>query len=355
MTWRVWVEEKPSGKFLVRRRHSSGHNLPSKTCSTKSLANELEKNWARELEYKDLGITDPKRSTAAAMKEFIDELIKNDQEEYPKGFYVVSKEFLATRPTFGDITRGAIVDYRTDLTKTALKPITINGRLRHLSAWLTWCVEQGYLAESPFKNIRMFEVTREPKFIVDSDIQRIDKTATGNMKLAWRINYTTGMRQKNLRHIQGIHIEGDTIAIPRPKGRRPLLAPIYPEVRALLPNPLPKGHLFPEYVGKKGKWRLNRQFDHLKSKAKVQGHVTWHGARHTFIKDALQSGLTTGEVMDFTGHVSPQSMDPYRHFEMERLMSRHRLIQKHRVKRAKENGGQIVGKLPQNLKSSEIS
>jgi hypothetical protein len=50
------------------------------------------------------------------------------------------------------------------------------------------------------------------------------------------------------------------------------------------------------------------------------------------VKDALQAGLTTFEVMAYTGHVSPISMKPYAHFETQRLRERHRLIRIHRRK-----------------------
>lgn len=326
MGWRVWSEDKPSGKFLVRRRHSSGRSLPSKTCSTKSLANELKKNWRRELEYKDLGLTDPRRATAPDMIQFLDELEAAGQEDYAIKMRSVLGGFLADKPTYENLTRESIIEYRTR-SIAEVGTATVKGRLRHLSAWLSWCVQQGFLSVSPFVNIKIPDYEPEPKFLTDKETMQIDGAASGRIKLAWRLAYTTGLRQRNVRQMRGDQIENGFAIVPRTKKKRPILAPLDPRVLELLPRPTPPGPLFPAWCGgKEGRFALDRAFRVLRAKAGVRKGITWHMARHTFIKKGLQSGLTTFEVMGFTGHVSTKSMEPYAHFETARLKGRHQLI-----------------------------
>jgi len=326
MAWNVWIEDKPSGKFLVRRRHSSGRSLPSKSCSTKSLANELKKKWLRELELQDLGMVDPRRSVHEAIDQFIEELERNDQLPYTKHFRTIKITYLADKKMFSELTRESILLYRTEIIKK-LRPATVRSYLRHLAAWLSWCVNQGFLAETPFKHIELPSYTPQPKFLTDDEIMAIDRAAKGPIKLAWRLAYTTGLRQKNVRQLRGDQIEDGMIAVQRTKGKKPISAPLNERVLALLPKPLPAGPLFPEWAGDPdGRYALDRAFRCLRKAAKVRQGITWHMARHTFVKKGLQSGLTTFEVMGFTGHVSPQSMAPYAHFEMSRLKDRHKMI-----------------------------
>jgi integrase len=326
MPWRVWIEPKPSGKFLVRRRDSQGNNMPSKSCSTKSLANELEKKWRHELEYQDLGLINPRRPVLEMAQTFMDELENANRLDYLATFKTVFKVYLADKKTVTDLTRDSIVRYRSSLM-ARVKPVTVKSKLRHLSAWLGWCVKQGYIKETPFENISIPDYEPQPKYLTDAEIIALDNAATGKMKLAWRLANTTGLRQKNVRQARGEHIENGMLITQRTKGKRPISSPLDKSVLALLPKHVPPGPLFPEWFEQpEGRYALERAFRALRKKAGVRKGIYWHMARHTYVKRALQSGLTTFEVMRFTGHVSPQSMAPYANFEMDKLKDRHALI-----------------------------
>lgn len=331
MGWRVWIEPKPSGKFLVRRRDNKGNNLPAKSCSTKHLANQIMKRWGEELELFDLGIQNPKRDVLPLWEEYRNELEKADQVEYAMAMDNAIPHYIQGKKSVSDMTEQSVQAYRTHLINT-VATATVKSRLRHLAAWLGWCCRKKYLTRNPFVNIDIPDYTPQPKFLTPDEIQKLDDAATGDLKLAWRLAYTTGLRQRNIRTLHGDMIEGDVAIIPRTKGKKPIMAPLDPEVLELLPKPLPPGPLFPRYDGD-GRWNLQRDFNDLKKAAGVREDATWHHARHTFVKDALQAGLTTFEVMTYTGHVSPIAMKPYAHFEGQRLRERHRLIRTHRKKK----------------------
>lgn len=322
MSWRVWIEDKPSGKFLVRRRDNKGNNLPSKTCSTKSIANEVEKRWRHTLEYKTLGLTDPKQSVDAAYQEYLQEILTSNPENTYLTIKRIIPKYLKGKSIVEELTRQSIVDWRTELFKVH-KPRTIKNHLRHLSAFLSWMVHQGYLEESPFKNIDVPNPKPELRDMHDDELIALDHKAKGDLRLMFRIAYTTGMRQANMLALQYERIEGDSFIVPRTKSQVPAIFPVDPILVApLLKNRPKRGPIFPGWT----RYKLRHAFDALKTAARVRGLVTWHSAKHTFIKLALKSGISKPEVQQMVGNLSSQSMESYTVFERSGLRARHAQI-----------------------------
>jgi integrase len=339
MGWSVWIERKPSGKFLVRRRHSSGRGMPSKSCSTKSIANAVKKKWLLTLEYKTLGMADPLKPLDEAYQEYLNEMIHRPENTYLTIKRIIPK-YLKGKAIVADLTRQSIVDWRTELFQT-LRPRTIKNHLRHLSAWLSWMAHQGYLEESPFKNIDVPNPKSEVRDMHDDELIALDKAAKGDLRLMFRIAYTTGMRQANTLSLTGEMIQdGSFLVWTKSQKQHPY--PVDPLLVApLLKNKPRKGPLFPGW----SRFKLRHAFDALKAMAGVRKRVTWHSSKHTFIKIALRSGISRPEVQQMVGNLSSQSMDAYTVFEQGGLRARHAQI-KFPV------GGKLVGRLSGNLKSA---
>lgn len=320
MKWRVWIEAR-SGKFLVRCRSSEGDNLKPKLCTTKSIANQVKKKWEDEIEHKALGLSNPNKELEVAYDEYLQEMSAGPENTLATIKSVIPK-YTKGKSAISDLTRQSIVDWRTTLFKT-MKPATIKKHLRHLGAFLSWLVRQGYMDESPFKNIDVPNPKPIPRAMYDHELIALDRAARGDLRLMLRIAYTTGMRQANTLGIHGEWIQGDQILVPRTKSQVSHPYPIHPVLVATLLARKPKrGPIFQGWT----RYKLRHAYDDLKVHAGVRKEVTWHALKHTFIKMALQSGLSKPEVQQMAGNLSSQSMDPYTVFEQSGLRVRHRLI-----------------------------
>lgn len=322
MPWRVWIEPKPSGKFQIRRRDNHGKNLPSKSCSTKYLANRLAKKWRDELEHRALGLTDPNKSLQEVYDEYLVEARKTLAENTVITIERILPKYLASKKIVADLSRQSIIDWRTALFKVNAQK-TIQNHLRHLGAWLSWLVKQGYLEDSPFKNIGVPNPKPKSRHMHAHELTALDRKARGDLKLMFRIAYTTGMRQANTLALEGEWIQGDAFLVPDTKSGEAVAFPIDADrVAPFLKNKPKRGPLFPEW----SRTKLRHHFDKLKAAARVRKAVTWHAAKHTFIKMALQSGLSRPEVQQLVGNKSSQSMDAYTVFEQSGLRARHKEI-----------------------------
>jgi len=321
MRWRVWIEDRKNG-FLVRRRDNKGQNLPSKLCSTKSIANQLKKKWLEELEYKALDLHDPRKAIAEVYAAYMQEVRQTLALNTILTIERIIPKYMKGKTWVSEITRQSIIDWRTDLFHRH-KPKTIQNHLRHLGAWLSWLCEQGHLEESPFKNIEVPNPKPKVRSMYEHELLALDKHAKGDLLLMFRIAYTTGMRQSNTLALEAEWIENGAFMVPITKNNEPMAFPIDPDRVAPLLKKMPKrGRLFPGWT----RYMLRHAFDDLKAKAEVRKQVTWHSAKHTFIKMALLSGLSKPEVQQLVGNKSSQSMDAYTMFEQSGLKARHQQI-----------------------------
>lgn len=316
----AWIEKQKSGIYLVRLRSKDGKNLKSINCGwDKVLAKQIVLREKQASIYRNLKVTNPDKSLKDLIQDYVEDYARSKSAYTAKLFAYMAPAFIGSARKLGEITTDHINRYRDEQLKQ-FSPFTVRSRLRSVSAFLGWAVKRGFLDSSPFKGVEVPNPQPIPKFMSDEDFNALDAKAKGDIKLAFRIAVTTGLRQANVIGLNYEDIQDGMFVVQKTKGKRPVSVPVHPLVRELL-DKNGKGRIFPRMT----RHTLRHAWLDLKKDAKVE-KVTWHSARHTFTKKALQSGLTTFEVMKFTGHAAPQSMIPYAHFEMKKMKDRYAKI-----------------------------
>lgn len=317
---KVWIQKQRNGTYSVRSRTTEGGEQPAVYCGwDRELAKRIVIEKKQDYIYRKLNISTPNKDLKELLAEYLDDYAKSKSAYTASQLKYVLNIFIKDTIKLGGITKEYIYRYREEQLKK-YSPFTVRSRLRSVSAFMGWCVKRGFLDSSPFKGIEVPNPQPTPKFMTDEQLAALDKEAKGKLKLAFRIAYTTGFRRSNVLALSYEDIQDGMFIVQRAKGKKPISVPVHPSVKVLL-DPRGRGRIFPDL----GKHKLRHLWDKLRKKAKVTG-VRWHSARHTFTKKALQSGMTTFEVMKFTGHAAPQSMIPYAHFEMGRLKDRYKKI-----------------------------
>lgn len=241
-------------------------------------------------------------------------------------------QYFGLRPEFNGMTLRQVVDsakhYKT------ISPVTVNNRLRKLSAFLTWCQDNGYMKSNPLSGMKVkVGVAKDARLSFDrSDLGKVlNLTALKRegQKHAWRywlplLGRATGARLEELCQLftddiislQGIpciriddtHTEQK---LKNESSRRVL--PIHPELIQL-------GFL--SYVDSIRLSASDRLFPDLEAKRDQLGHApskwfgryrykygvsdprkTFHSFRHTFIDDLRDAGVQDSLLKRLVGHV----------------------------------------------------
>ena len=314
---RIWIQKQKNGTFLVRIRDANGKNLPAINCGCdKNTARRILHEKKQEAINRKIGVDTPEKDASDTLKELVATIQSTRSFHYSNDMRLIVTHYLNASgiSSIGEITRDSIESYRNSLTGK-ISPHTIKSRLRHIKVFTSWLKKKGYLQHNPLDGVAMPNPQTEPKYLSDKEIEALDEALPNPYRLAFRIAYTTGFRISNILSLAHESIQDGMFVVPRTKGKRPVSVPVHPLVKELLrPG---RGPLFPDLNYRKIRVKLSKTAKSLEFRA------TWHMLRHTFTKKALQSGLSTFEVMKLTGHVSPQSMAPYAHFEMSKMKDRY--------------------------------
>lgn len=321
-----WLQKQANNTYIVRTRFRSENGwINTSTSPTYDKIKAQKILYQKKMEDQDkfLGIVNTDKPLSNAVNEYIDEVERTLSPTTAASVRSIIPAFANNFQKVRDLTKSRIRDYRQSLLDKKDPPLslfTVRSKLRHISAFLSWMVKTGKMAESPFQGIIIPNPQANPKYLKDEEIKALDETATGWIKLAFRIAYTTGMRLQNVIGLRHEDRQDGMFVVQLTKGKRPVSVPVHPLVDKLWPKH-GQGRVFPDI----DRNRAEKAFSKLRKAADVP-EATWHTARHTFVMKSVQSGLSTFEVMQFTGHVSPQSMQPYAHFEMGKLKDRYKKI-----------------------------
>ncbi len=240
-------------------------------------------------------------------------------------------QYFGLRPEFEGKTLRQIVESAG--TYKAISAVTVNNRLRKISAFLNWCKANGYITDNPLVGMKVMTGSAKDARL---SFERHDLTTLLNLdglkaescKHPWRywiplLGRFTGARLEELCQLQvddfiqqqGIHCiriddsnEGKNLK--NSSSRRVL--PLHPALiklgllqHAESVRVTGAGRLFPELEAVRGKLghAASKWFGRYKAKLGVTDpRKTYHSFRHTFIDDLRDAGVQDSLIKRMVGH-----------------------------------------------------
>ena len=240
-------------------------------------------------------------------------------------------QYFGLRPEFKGKTLLQVVE--SGSTYKTVTAVTVNNRLRKLSAFINWCKTNGYIQDNPLTGLKMMTGSaKEARLSFEQHdlitLLDLDALKTEARKHPWRywiplLGRYTGARLEELCQLrvddfveqQGIHCirvddssEGQNLK--NASSRRML--PIHPSLieLGLLQHVesarASGGHrLFPELEPVRGKLghAPSKWFGRYKAKRGIDdSKKTFHSFRHTFIDDLRDAGVQDSLIKRIVGH-----------------------------------------------------
>lgn len=240
-------------------------------------------------------------------------------------------QYFAQRPEFKGMTLRQVVD--STMTYQTITAVTINNRLRKLTAFFNWCKANGYIEQNPLTGMKvMAGAAKDARLSFEpSDLRTLLNHETLRQEASnhpWRywlplLARFTGARMEELCQLhvddlttmQGIPCiriddsrEGQKLK--NQSSRR--ILPIHPELLkfGLLEHVEAvrvAGHfrLFPDLEATRGKYghAPSKWFSRHKTKLGINDpRKTFHSFRHTFIDDLREAGVQDSLIKRMAGH-----------------------------------------------------
>ncbi|WP_323828265.1 site-specific integrase [Pseudomonas sichuanensis] len=240
-------------------------------------------------------------------------------------------QYFGLRPEFKGKTLKQVVE-SSSRYKT-ITAVTVNNRLRKLTAFMNWCKANGYITDNPLAGMKvMTGSAKEARLSFDREdlavLLNLDSLRADARKHPWRywlplLGRTTGCRLEELCQLrvdditehQGIACvriddKHDNQQLKNASSRRVL--PLHPtlidlgllqhveSVRATGAN-----RLFPELEAVRGKLghAPSKWFGRYKTKLGiVDSRKTFHSFRHTLIDDLREAGIQDSLIKRIAGH-----------------------------------------------------
>ncbi|MDT4854164.1 Tyrosine recombinase XerC [compost metagenome] len=240
-------------------------------------------------------------------------------------------QYFAQRPEFKGKTLRQVVD--SSMSYQPITAVTINNRLRKLTAFFNWCKANGYIEQNPLTGMKvMAGAAKDARLSFDpSDLrtllnrESLTKEARNHPWRYWLplLGRFTGARLEELcqlhvdditsvQGIQCIRIDDsrDDQKLKNQSSRRVL--PIHSELLNLgllehMDAVRVAGHsrLFPELEATRGKYghAPSKWFSRYKAKLGIDDpRKTFHSFRHTFIDDLREAGVQDSLIKQMVGH-----------------------------------------------------
>ena len=240
-------------------------------------------------------------------------------------------QYFSQRPEFKGMTLRQIVD--STMTYPTITAVTINNRLRKLTAFFNWCKSNGYINQNPLAGVKvMIGAAKEARLsfassdlLVLLDLNTLRREAR---KHPWRfwlplLGRFTGAR---LEEICQLHIDDfcsvqgtsciriddrrDGQKLKNRSSRR--IIPIHPMllelgIQTYIDSVRASGasRVFPQLEAVRGKYGYgpSKWFGRYRNKLGVNDpKKTFHSFRHTFVDDLREAGVQDSIIKQLLGH-----------------------------------------------------
>jgi integrase len=191
--------------------------------------------------------------------------------------------------------------------------VTANRTMASLSAFATWCMQEGLIENNPVLKTAKYAETARERVLSDAELRAIWRaTGSGSSYDAIiRLLMLTGARASEIGGLCSDEIFGDTITLPstRTKNHRPHIIALAPAAQAVLESrPRKTGFVFGQRPGcaYRGWSKSKKQLDQRITHNGFEFTVAWtpHDLRRTFATRLSDAGIPPHVVDELLNHVS---------------------------------------------------
>jgi integrase len=239
------------------------------------------------------------------------------------------------------------VTYLTDLRREhfeefqtrPVEPQTTNLYFRYLKHWLNWCVDRGWLTQSPIMKLKRLPEPNKPKKTLSGEtIGKVFANLNPVARAAWAFCSDTGVRPGEMFRLRWEDVDFKNRSATYTQGKTGKVKTVYfsKETKKLIEAVPPKGDtLF--YNSKGGAFRRLSWRDTVYHAASKAGIIKWarpkgkkgyvviwgtppnpYALRHTVTTDMLQEA-DIATVRDAMGHSNLAVTSIYAHSSQERI------------------------------------
>lgn len=332
-----WRDSTPAPMALqtpTRDRRNSAASIPANGPSLGSLSKLYIDEGKRSGAWRAVSTLDVER----ALRDFFDLMgdmpasaFRVEQARTLKERLARCPQYFAQRPEFKGMTLRQVVD--STMTYQTITAVTINNRLRKLTAFFNWCKANGYIEQNPLTGMKvMAGAAKDARLSFDPGDLRtllnLDTLRQEARKHPWRywlplLARFTGARLEELCQlhvddvttVQGIPCiriddSRDGQKLKNQSSRR--ILPLHPELLDLGLLDHVEGikgddhsRLFPDLEPTRGKYghAPSKWFSRYKTKLGINDpRKTFHSFRHTFIDDLREAGVQDSLIKQMVGH-----------------------------------------------------
>jgi len=206
---------------------------------------------------------------------------------------------------------------------------TVASYAESIKALCLWCVKRRYLDADPLDGLARFDTTpkTQRRALTDDEIAALLGVTPVNRRIVYEVALCSGLRVNELRNLKVAHLDmeraGLRLDAPWTKNRRAGFQPISADLARRLEERSegkPKDASLLDMLG----WPANA-FDYDLDaagldKRTVEGVLSFHSLRVTFITRVIESGANLKEAQTLARHLTPQlTMNVYARTRDERL------------------------------------
>lgn len=200
-----------------------------------------------------------------------------------------------------DLTEQLCIDFKEYLSQR-LNGETPANYFAKFKKMLRQAVREKVLAVNPALEVYNKKSPGLKKDVLDTDeIQTLANTHCGNaeVKRAFLFACLTGLRYCDIKEVTWGHINNQNLKINQAKTGRPVIINLNPSAQQLLGEPGPKEmkiFTLPSHTG------ILKVLRNWATRAKVQKHITFHVARHSFATNLIIYHTDINSVSALLGH-----------------------------------------------------
>lgn len=232
--------------------------------------------------------------------------------------------------SFTDFTAEFYQEFRSRLD---LNDNNFGFHIKNLKTFLNWSNEKGYHDAWHFKKWKVItEDGKEQFFLKHDEIKQLAvldlPERLEKVRDLFLIACYTGLRFSDIASLRAVHYQNDTITKTTEKTKTKVVIPVIPELKVILEKywnqkkELPnitnqKGNEYLKEIGKAAELTRHFNYEQIKGNQilsktfEAWEMITWHVARHSFITNCVQLGVSPKVVQKLVGHATFKMMERY--------------------------------------------
>lgn len=291
----------------------------------KKIAQLIRSNKELELITEDTNYI-PKHLRNIKYNDFAVSFIKNYKKKDSRMIEATDKKFRAyikdNKFKLSDFNPSIIkgyIDYLND--EAGLSGDSPHNYFTRFKKMIKGALDQGLMKTDPFKNIRFKKKNNQDELrkqvLTTKELQKLSKTRCGNkeLKKAFLFACYTGLGYAEIKDLTWNHIKNSKLNTRRSKTNQKVEIKLKSSLLNLIGPPTKKTDLIFNLTSNTGNLisdnGINKCLGNWIKRAKIDKHITFYCARHTFATQLLTYGANLKTVADALGHTNTRNTIKY--------------------------------------------